>query len=118
VALVRTDIWEERIGSIKVKRMSELGTLAVTASLILFILMMEATRSSETTVRTGAIPYHIPEDGILHSHRHENLRSYKCKIMCETVINKKQTPLSLVRKRTIPTDDRHLLAKFSANFCG
>jgi hypothetical protein len=32
--------------------------------------------------------------------------------------NKKQTPWPLVRKRTIPTDDRHLSAKFSANFCG
>jgi hypothetical protein len=30
----------------------------------------------------------------------------------------KQTPWDLVRKRTIPTDDRHLLAKFSVNFCG
>jgi hypothetical protein len=29
----------------------------------------------------------------------------------------KQTPWPLVRKRTIPTDDRHMLAKFSANFC-
>jgi hypothetical protein len=27
-------------------------------------------------------------------------------------------PWPLVRKRTVPTDDRHLLAKFSANFCG
>jgi hypothetical protein len=32
--------------------------------------------------------------------------------------NKKRTPWSLVRERTIPTDDRHLLVKFSANFCG
>jgi hypothetical protein len=30
----------------------------------------------------------------------------------------KQTPWPLVRERTIPTDDRHLLTKFSANFCG
>jgi hypothetical protein len=28
----------------------------------------------------------------------------------------KKTPWPLVRKRNIPTDDRHLLAKFSANF--
>jgi hypothetical protein len=32
--------------------------------------------------------------------------------------NNKQTPWPLVRKRTIPTDDRRLSAKFSANFCG
>jgi hypothetical protein len=30
----------------------------------------------------------------------------------------KQTPWPLARKRTIPTDDRRLSAKFSANFCG
>jgi hypothetical protein len=29
-----------------------------------------------------------------------------------------QTPWLLVRKRTIPTDDRHLSTKFSANICG
>jgi hypothetical protein len=28
----------------------------------------------------------------------------------------KQTPWPLVRKRTIPTDDHHLMAKFSATF--
>jgi hypothetical protein len=28
------------------------------------------------------------------------------------------TTWPLVRERTIPTDDRHLLTKFSANFCG
>jgi hypothetical protein len=30
----------------------------------------------------------------------------------------KQTPWPLVRERTIPTDDRHLSTKFSANFRG
>jgi hypothetical protein len=29
-----------------------------------------------------------------------------------------QTPWPLVRHGTIPTDDRHLLPKFSANYCG
>jgi hypothetical protein len=32
------------------------------------------------------------------------------------IIHNKQTPLPLVRKRTVPTDDCHL-TKFSANFC-
>jgi hypothetical protein len=27
-------------------------------------------------VHTGSAQRHIPEDGILHSHRHENLKSY------------------------------------------
>jgi hypothetical protein len=30
----------------------------------------------------------------------------------------KQIPWPLVRKRTIPTDDRHLSAKFRVSFCG
>jgi hypothetical protein len=38
--------------------------------------MMEAIRFSETLVFTEATRRHIPEDGILHSHRRENLKSY------------------------------------------
>jgi hypothetical protein len=39
-------------------------------------LKMEAIRSSETSVHTRSTRHHIPEDGILHSHRRENLKSY------------------------------------------
>jgi hypothetical protein len=42
---------------------------------ILFTLMMEAIRSSETTVLTRATGRHIPEDGILHGHHRESLKS-------------------------------------------
>jgi hypothetical protein len=45
-------------------------------SLILFTLMMEATRSSETSVLTRATQHHVSENGILHSYRRENLKSY------------------------------------------
>jgi hypothetical protein len=38
---------------------------------------MEVICSSETSVHTRSTWRHIPEDSILHSHRHENLRSYK-----------------------------------------
>jgi hypothetical protein len=55
VALVRTDILEELSASIiRVSRISELGALAITSSLILVTLMMEALSSSEMSVLTKA----------------------------------------------------------------
>jgi hypothetical protein len=49
----------------------------VPSSPILVTLMMEAMHSSKTSVLSRATQHNIPEDGILHSHRRENLKLYK-----------------------------------------
>jgi hypothetical protein len=89
VTLVIAEVSEEHSTSIiGVTRIGELGTtLAVTNNrrtrLTLFLvhrffvtLMMKALRSSETSVLTRPSWPIFPEDGILHSHRREYLKSY------------------------------------------
>jgi hypothetical protein len=44
--------------------------------LTLLTVMTKETHSSETLVLTRTTRRNIPEDGILHSHRRENLKSY------------------------------------------
>jgi hypothetical protein len=81
LALVRSDISEECITYIiRVTGIAELGTmLAVTSSQSMLqsnTLMLEAIRVSEMSVLIRATRCNVPDDGILHSHRRGNLRSY------------------------------------------
>jgi hypothetical protein len=54
----------------------QLPAHAVSSLADFYTLKMEAIRFSETSVHTRSTGCRIPEDGILYSHRRENLKSY------------------------------------------
>jgi hypothetical protein len=73
VALVRTNIPEKILPGV---RLLLVTVNVIPSSPILITLMMEAKRSSKTSVSTSTTRRNIPEYGILDSHRRENLKSY------------------------------------------
>jgi hypothetical protein len=121
VALPRIEVSEERRATIiSVTRMCELGTtLAVTSnrstlrkntnintnvvpsSPILVILMMEMLGSTETSVLTRSTRCIIPEDGIFHSHRREDLKPYITVIVYFYLANKNYKEKSVFSVLTV-----------------
>jgi hypothetical protein len=81
VALVRTDLSEEHSATIiRVTGIGELGrTLAVASNrhTLRRNTMMEALRSSETSILRKSTRRNIPKEGILRSQGRENSKCYK-----------------------------------------
>jgi hypothetical protein len=84
MVLVRTDVSDKRIASVlRVDTISSLRTISAVASYANFVsrsldlstLKVAVTISSKTSILTGTTLCHIPEYGILPSHRLEGLTS-------------------------------------------
>jgi hypothetical protein len=66
--------------------------------------MMEAQRSSETSVLTRRMRRTIPEDGILHSHCHGNLKSYTALTALTQYWKRNVSPVKYELDSYIPED--------------
>jgi hypothetical protein len=85
-----------------------LVTANVPNSSIFSTLMMEAMLSTETSVLTSATRHHISEDGILHNHRNEYLKTYRMIDHIGILLNK-SLPLLFIRLGNIIVTKRFIL---------
>jgi hypothetical protein len=67
-------------------------------------MLMEAICSSETSVLTKDTRCNIPEDGILHSHRREKLKSYITLTGCTLLLRRDVSPVKYELGFFIPED--------------
>jgi hypothetical protein len=65
---------------------------------------MEVIRSIETSVLTRVTRRNIPEDGILHSHRRENIKSYIALISWVLYLRRNVSPVRYELNLYIPED--------------
>jgi hypothetical protein len=83
VPLLKIEVSEEcRAPHHRGDKLHRMRRLLVTANIVpcsslLATLMMVALRSSETSVLTTAARRNFLDDDILHSHRRQNIKSYK-----------------------------------------